>query len=124
MKIKVTESVLCYNINDEKYERIQSICNRAGIKVRMAAAEDFSCTVGKSMGFSGAQGSGKPFSDEMMVLYNISGTSLNTFLRKLRDLEIDIPLKAVLTNANKDWFPAKLCEELKREHEDIKSDAK
>ena len=140
MKIKVTGSVLCYNLNDERYENIQSICSHSGIKVRRATDEDLMRTVGQSMGFSGAQNtdSGETlsdadnaFSDEMMVLYNVSGTSLNTFLRKLRDLEIDIPLKAALTNTNKDWLPAKLCEELKREHEamnsankeDTKSDA-
>lgn len=126
MKIKVTGSVLCYNLNDERYESVQNICSRAGIKVRRATDEDLMHTVGQSMGFSGAQNidSGEmlsdadnTFSDEMMVLYNVSGTSLNTFLRKLRDIEIEIPLKAALTNTNKEWFPAKLCEELKREHE-------
>lgn len=137
MKIKVTGSVLCYNLNDERYETIQSICSRAGIKIRRATDEDFMRTVGQSMGFSGAQDfdngealskPDKTFSDEMMVLYHVSGTSLNTFLRKLRDLEIDVPLKAALTNTNKDWLPSRLCEELKREHEAMnaanKGDAK
>lgn len=123
MKIKVTGSVLCYNIVGEKYEKIQKICSHAGIKVRVAEQDDYKMTVGQSMGFSGANNADTSdmesscFDDEMMILYNVSGTHLNTFLRKLRDDGIDIPLKAALTDTNKDWIPSRLCEELKKEHE-------
>ncbi len=138
MKIKVTGSVLCYNFSEEKFETVYAVCKHEGIKIRRAESCDFAKTVGQAMGFLNAGIHGdvkeeetKTFSDEMMVLANISGTSLNTFLKKLRELGVYIPLKATLTAANMSWLPAQLCEELKKEHEmmtagkseDVKKDA-
>lgn len=138
MKIRVTGSVLCYNFSEEKFETVYTVCKQEGIKIRRAEPCDFAKTVGQAMGFlnvdihSGAkEEETKTFSDEMMVLANISGTSLNTFLKKLRELGVYIPFKATLTATNMSWLPAQLCEELKREHEmmtagkteDVKKDA-
>lgn len=138
MKIKVTGSVLCYNFSEEKFETVYTVCKQEGIKVRRAEPCDFAKPVGQAMGFLNVDIRGgakeeetKTFSDEMMVLANISGTSLNTFLKKLRELGVYIPLKATLTATNMSWLPAQLCEELKREHEimtagkteDVKKDA-
>lgn len=138
MKIRVTGSVLCYNFSEEKFGTVYTVCKQEGIKVRRAEPCDFAKTVGQAMGFlnvdirSGAkEEETKTFSDEMMVLANISGTSLNTFLKKLRELGVYLPFKATLTATNMSWLPAQLCEELKREHEmmtagkteDVKKDA-
>ena len=138
MKIRVTGSVLCNNFSEEKFGTVYTVCEQERIKVRRAEPCDFTKPVGQAMGFLNVDICGgakeeetKTFSDEMMVLANISGTSLNTFLKKLRELGVYIPFKATLTATNMSWLPSRLCEELKREHEmmtagkteDVKKDA-
>lgn len=126
MKVKVTGTVLCYNIDDDKFAKLEKLCRTYGIKLRKVLDEDLQKTVGQVVGFADLPHSSEDvantdaeFNDEMLVLYNISGSSLDRFLRGMKSGGVDIPYKAVLTKTNCGWLPAELCRELKKEHEQM-----
>ena len=60
----------------------------------------------------------EPFSGEMMVFCGFSSDDLDTFIQGYKVTGIPrVELKAVLTQYNADWTPAKLYEELNKEKE-------
>lgn len=121
MKVKVAGSVLCYNFENEKLEALETVCRKQGVRVKMVEPTDFNKPVGAMMGFdvSDYTGTDCEFKDEMMVLYNLTGSALDKFLKALRAADISVPLKAVLTASNQGWIPAALAAELKEEHEQM-----
>lgn len=56
------------------------------------------------------------FTDEMVVFCNFDDTLLNSILQQLRNLNIRIPLKAVLTPTNSLWNSIELHKELSKEY--------
>ena len=58
------------------------------------------------------------FDEEMMVVYNL-GSNLDKMLKKMREKEIEVPLKAMLTGTNQTWIPKDLMLELQEEHKQM-----
>ncbi len=56
------------------------------------------------------------FTDEMVVFCNFDDSLLDLFLQQLRNLNIRIPLKAVLTPTNYLWNSIELHKELSKEY--------
>lgn len=121
MKVKTAGTVLCYNFENEKLESLETVCRKQGVRVKVVAPADFNKPVGAMMGFNipDYTGTDYEFVDEMMVVYNLTGSSLDKFLKALRTAEISVPLKAILTASNQGWIPAALAAELKKEHEQM-----
>lgn len=62
-----------------------------------------------------ARGSGQE-TEPMLVFCGLQNTVLDRFLAELRKNGIRIPLKAVMTETNRDWTLRKLYDELRGEH--------
>ena len=123
--MKINGTVLCFNFEDEKYKKIEKVCAKAKMRARRPDLEDYSKPVGELVGFSGITSSEGPseFSDEMMLISSFSSGELNRFLKAMHAEGVEVPLKASLTETNKSWTPAALCEELKKEHEQMQKNS-
>ena len=117
---------LLYNVKDAaRLQKIRFALFKLGISGRTVAPEEFSHPVGYLCGLEGFSAAEEPaadsFSDEMLVLYGLTGAQLDTLLSALRRSRVLIPLKAVVTEDNAAWSSIKLHDELFREHEAMKS---
>ncbi|MBO4445400.1 MAG: DUF3783 domain-containing protein [Clostridia bacterium] len=123
--MRLNGTVLCFNFEDEKYAALEKVCGKTGIRIKRIDKADFGKPVGELAGFVGlAQSGGKTeFSDELMLISTFSGGDLNKVLKAMRAADLDVPLKAALTDTNKTWTAAALCEELKKEHEQMQKNS-
>ena len=62
-------------------------------------------------------GRSAPFTEEMIVMQDLSPRQFHGFLDGLKAAGIRVPLKAVVTEHNAGWSSGRLCRELKAEHE-------
>ncbi len=127
MKVSVAGAVRAFNLPREKEDALRKICNRQGIKYRAVPPEEFGLPLNVLFGFV-PQGTASPkeaqaakkeaplFEEEMLLMYQLNGSAMDKFLRALRQAEITIPLKAVLTPTNSTWLPQDLLQELQKEH--------
>ncbi|MCI6813292.1 MAG: DUF3783 domain-containing protein [Lachnospiraceae bacterium] len=64
----------------------------------------------------------QPLEGEMLVMAGVSGDRLNTVLQAVKKAGIGtIPYKAVVTETNQAWTARELFEELRKEHEAMKT---
>ncbi len=121
MKIRIAGTVLCYNFTDERFEKIDSISRKQGLKIKRPGKEDLKKPVGELVGLQSVETDSKDvdFSDELLVLYGFPGTELDKFLKALRNNGLDIPYKAMVTETNKSWTAAELAKQIKEEHEQM-----
>lgn len=128
MKVSVAGAVRAFNLSKEKEAALRKICSRQGIKFKVVPPKEFGLPLNVLFGFvpQGAASPGKEepeakeapfFQEEMLLMYQINGSAMDKFLRALRQAEVTIPLKAVLTPTNSTWLPQDLLQELQKEHE-------
>lgn len=122
MKTRSTGIVLCFNFTDEKYEKIENIARKQGVRIKRPERGDFEKSVGELAGFQNITPiDGQiDFDDELMVIQGLLGGDFDKFLKTLRANEIIVPYKAMLTETNKSWTPAELAKQIKLEHEQMK----
>ena len=118
-------NLLLYNIaSPEKLRKIQTLAIRLGFRTRVVRQEEFALPIGALVELPGAEalesGDGTAFSDEMLVLCNVSGQAFQAFLSGLRTQKIPVALKAMTTEHNVSWSSSKLHGELAAEHENMK----
>ncbi len=128
MKVSVSGAVRAFNLSKEKEAALRKICSRQGIKFKVVPPEEYGLPLNVLFGFV-PQGAGSPkvegqktkeaplFQEEMLLMYQLNGSAMDKFLRALRQAEVTIPLKAVLTPTNSTWLPQDLLQELQKEHE-------
>ena len=132
MKVSVAGAVRAFNLSTEKEAALRKICSRQGIKFKVVPPEEFGLPLNVLFGFV-PKGATSPkaagqetkekeaplFREEMLLMYQLNGSAMGKFLRALRQAEVTIPLKAVLTPTNSTWLPQDLLQELQKEHEAI-----
>lgn len=75
--------------------------------------------VGYLCGFKGfvrSEKEGEDITDECLIFSGIDGRSLDPILKKLREKEATVKLKAIVTAHNQSWNVGELIKELRREH--------
>ena len=118
-------NLLLYNIAaPEKLRKIQTLAIRLGFRTRVVRQEEFALPIGALVELPGAEalesGDGTAFSDEMLVLCNVSCQAFQSFLSGLRTQKTPVALKAMTTEHNLSWSSSKLHGELAAEHENMK----
>ena len=114
--------LLIYDIQDAgKLRKIQTLAIRLGFRVRAVKPEEFSRPLGALVNLPGAEtlaeGDGTPFSDEMLVLCNVSTQAFQAFLSGLRTQKTPVALKAMLTQHNIGWSSSALHKAILEEHQ-------
>ena len=118
------ETVLLYNLNNEKGRKIRFLLVRLGMRIRVIEKEDYGKPLGvlagmKDVTLENEDAPVEDFDDEMMVLYRFSDKRLDAFLQGMRKEGIErVDLKAVLTPTNCRWNSWQLFQEIQEEMAD------
>ncbi len=118
--------LLSFNLPAEKAAKVRQLAMRLGVRMRVVETTEQSETLAALCGWAPKSDAptDDPFTDEMLVLANLSGTQLNEFLSGLRQGKIPpIALKAVLTESNRAWSAFALHAELAEEHRALNAQA-
>ena len=113
-------TVLCYNLKGTtKGRKIGLIFGFLGYRVRHVEKEEYLLPVGEV-----AEGRTTEsikieavFQEEMLLMCPENERMLDQALLRMRKEKVQVPLKAVLTEMNKNWTSVALHDEILREHE-------
>ncbi len=117
------ETVLLYNLNNEKGRKIRFLLVRMGIRIRVVEKEDYGKPLGvlagmKDVTLEDENAPVEDFPDEMMILRGFTDRRLDAFLKGMRSDGIErVDLKAILTPTNCRWNSWQLYKEIREEHE-------
>ncbi len=120
IKDTVKRQVLCVNLDEEKKRLVEAACSADRAEMISASAEQGAEKVGAFFGLNGYSFSGRrdiTVSAEVLVISGFDDTELMQFVSRLRQLGARIPLKAAVTEHNKDWTLSQLIGHLTEEHE-------
>lgn len=122
------ETVLLYQIKGTKTAALlKPVLLKLGIRVRIVEPEQYLQSIGylagnKMFAESPEAYDGAGFDEPMMVMAGFSERKLDLFLTEMRRKKVPpIALKAIATAQNQAWNSLQLYEELKAEHEKMKS---
>ncbi|MBO1680152.1 DUF3783 domain-containing protein [Bittarella massiliensis (ex Durand et al. 2017)] len=102
--------------------RVQEVLDELGIPCRELGPEDLCQSIGWCAGLAGyrpAQPPAQPpapVREEALLLGGLTKDRLDHLLAQLKESELSIELKAVITPYNREWTLAKLFSELQEEH--------
>lgn len=119
-------TVLLYNLETEKGDKIRLLCSALKIKSRNVTHDEYGEKIAALSGLIKERKEPfedeADFTDEMMIMANFSSSLLDVFLKSFKKYKIPgIGLKAVMTLKSSEWNSIKLHEELKAEHIAIKN---
>ena len=122
-------TVLCYNLKGTaKGRKIGLIFGFLGYRVRHVEKEEYLLPVGEVAEGRTAESikeeagvetkeTEAAFQDEMLLMCPENERMLDEALLRMRKEKVQVPLKAVLTEINKNWTSVALHDEILREHE-------
>lgn len=116
--------VLLFNIIGVKRKKLVFLLMQYGITAVEAGPGDHNKPLGSLLGREGYSASlslDAPFSDEMLVLDGLSSQQFHGLLNGMQMLQAPVVYKAVTTEHNLQWTPARLLKELMAEHEAMHS---
>lgn len=118
------ETVLLFNISQSKYSKIMRAALPLKLRVKRVSRTEYYKTIGELAGISAKSDTpvyeDNGISEEMMVLCGFSNSLIDRLFFALKKTGAgSVKLTAVLTETNKDWNVITLCEELKREREQM-----
>lgn len=120
--MKNSGTVLLYNCSGPKFSKLQQIFAMLRLRMRVVGPDKYHLTLqelSEGMGEPAAE-AGEAIPESMLVFCNMGQALLNQVLEVIRLAKLPpIPLKAVLTAANRDWNTHQLYEELVKERETI-----
>ncbi|WP_231036060.1 DUF3783 domain-containing protein [Pectinatus sottacetonis] len=123
MKIKRQEKVLIYNFNEvSDEEKACDFFQSLHIKTIVLSPDAFCQKVGFLLGITGFSRVEKTnnanfyFCQKVIVFYNIKNKRLDEVLQKMRQANINIAYKAVVTPLNRFWSLQRLCLSMQKEH--------
>ncbi|MGI5896401.1 MAG: DUF3783 domain-containing protein [Oscillospiraceae bacterium] len=120
----IPERVLVYAVEQELRPKLTTVLQRLSIEEYIVSDLDLAQDVGYLAGFPGFASkeeavSAPPACGGVLCMCGISNQRMNLLLKSLREEEIVIPLKAMVTATNQRWSFVKLIEELSKEHQAI-----
>ena len=110
--------LLAYRL-EEHEEALGRLADELGVPLRRAEPEESGQTVGYLTGWPGSarREADAGESEPCLVMSGLPEKTLDTLLLRLKGNGINIPLKAVVTPANRGWTLEQLTRELRRERE-------
>jgi len=122
------KQILAYRMEGARLNALRGLCERENIRLTAVAPAQEGAPLALLAGqmapaemaysaasLSSASASLPPVSEEMLVLSGFDSPALDRLLRQLREEDLGVSLKAVLTGVNRTWSGKMLCGELKRE---------
>lgn len=121
----IPEAILSYNIG-EKAAKLEEAANSLNMKHVPIPKNKAGETVGFLAGYSGFVSNGTEISaeGECIIFSGITSKRLDQLLKAMRERELDIPLKAVVTQHNQSQSVEWLLDELSKERAAIEKGRK
>lgn len=121
--ITAPQIILSYGLNDLQIKKLDDITSKTDVKHKIVGACDAGQKIGFLCGLKGFEriesSEGAASDEQCLVFSGIQRKSIDSLLKELRDKEISVPLKAMVTPSNRSWSLTQLIAELKREHETL-----
>lgn len=117
-------TVLLYHFNAKKAARLRMAAMRLGIRTSIVEKREYLQPLGALVGDCACTESlydGTDFKGEMLLMAHLSDKTFAAFLQALPAAVGSVPLKAILTETNKDWTSLALFEQISAEHEAMKN---
>ncbi|MGN0621649.1 MAG: DUF3783 domain-containing protein [Porcipelethomonas sp.] len=118
---KVSKVLAGYMLDEVNREALDKFCREKKIEFRAFGREAAGKKVGFIAGFSGFDSENcseiSAPEEECLVISGFSGSEMDRLLNQLRNSNIKIDLKCVVTAYNQNWTVSELISELKKEHE-------
>lgn len=120
--------ILLYNVNQGKLDMLKSALAIMGISIKCLDKSQLSCRAGAlaypdlfeaDCSDEAKETSLDKFSEEFMLLCGVDRAMIDKVLNFMNKKKINISLKAMLTETNKDWSMSKLISEIKAERDEI-----
>ena len=111
-------TLLLCNLAPEKRAAVRGIAVQCSCRCTVVEPEHFGATLAQILANEpGGAVPSRPFTEELLVLSDLSERQMDTLLTLLRKRRIFIPLKAMVTPTNAAWTLETLYSELCRERE-------
>lgn len=111
-------TILTFNLSEARLAKLRFLCMKLGLAVKAVPAKDCCQPISALCGLSEPADAApaEAFSEEMLVFCHMDNAQVNRFLQTARQMRFaPVALKAILTPANAQWTPARLCAELRDE---------
>lgn len=116
--IKPSKMVLTYGITDSTLTILLDICNNYHISVRQVMPSELDIKVSNLLKISQLNIEKYPNGiTPCMVMYGLNSSTMDNFLDNIKNIGINIPIKAMITPSNQNWSFRHLLEELNLEYE-------
>ncbi len=119
------EIALFYNFSEDRLHKAKFALMPLKITVKSVDKEDFNQPVGYLAGIKEIEPttekfSGEGFDEEMLVMHNFTGKSMELMIKALVKHGVGrIPLKAVVTPTNKIWDSVTLYKAVRADHDEM-----
>ncbi|NBI66772.1 DUF3783 domain-containing protein [Pseudoflavonifractor sp. 60] len=117
--MKNAGTVLLYNCSGEKFSKLKQIFAMLRLRMRVVGPDRYHISLEELAQGKGEPGeAAQPLPESMLVFCGMGQALLNQVLEVIRVANLPpIPLKAVLTETNRQWNTIQLHEELCKERE-------
>ncbi|RHR10323.1 DUF3783 domain-containing protein [Pseudoflavonifractor sp. AF19-9AC] len=114
-------TILMYNCSGPEFSKLRQIFAMLRLRMRPVEPERYHVPLGELAEGKGENGEpAEAIPEAMLVFCGLGQALLNQVLEVIRVAKLPpIPLKAVLTESNREWDTVQLYEELKKEREAI-----
>ena len=119
--MKNAGTVLMYNCSGEKFSKLKQIFAMLRLRMRVVEPDRYHIPLEELSRGKGEPGeAAEPLPEAMLVFCGLGQALLNQVLEVIRVANLPpIPLKAVLTETNREWDTRQLYAELCREREAV-----
>ena len=124
----IPERVLIYGVEETVQHRLSAVLQKLQIEEYRVSSGDLQKTVGCLAGLPGYGDKEAPFVSKetavpsqkgVLCMCGLSNKRMDALLQVLREEDIRIPIRAKMTETNKDWSFGAFMEELSKEHEAV-----
>ncbi len=119
--ITAPQVILSSGLTAEQSKTLTVITDKLNMIHKPVSANDAGQKIGYLCGFKGFEkadlDSIKNFNKQCLVVSGVSKRNIDILLKKLKENDLSVPLKAVVTPSNQNWDLIRLVSELEKEHE-------
>lgn len=123
-RMVINPKIIGYCLSDEKKEMLMNIAQEINTDISFVGTEYAGRYLGSVASINGVPGDShdveNPPECEALVMSGLKETVMNRFLGLMKEREVQIDLKCIVTSSNQNWRMYQLIEELKKEHEKFK----
>lgn len=121
-RIVIVPKIIGYCLSDDKKAALMDIAREINTNLNLVGVEAAGRLVGNLVGINGIPNDREnpavpPAECEILIMSGLKNSTMDKFLKLLRERGATVDIKCVVTSENQNWRLYRLVEELKAEHE-------